>query len=278
MHPTTFLFFAFGPNLNNHTMANFSILSLKKFAPANSNFVFYTDRPEYYNFLSPIVETRLLDEKKINEWQGPHKFLWRIKIMAMLDSAQKDAGHLVYLDTDTFALSDLSSMIAKLDSGSCFMHVKEKLLSKDKAENKKLMWKQTRNKQFGGMLVDQHSAMWNAGVVAINEKNKIELITKALQSTDQMCEQNIERWLIEQFSLSLALSSSGKLEACDQWIAHYWGNKEMVIRNIQSLFSSALMQSIPLDQLISSTDFSSWRKPIINTSKKSFLDKWLKKI
>lgn len=278
MQPTTFLFFAFGPNLNNHTMANFSILSLKKFAPANSRFVFYTDRAEYYRYLSPIVETRLLDEKKINEWQGKHKFLWRIKIMAMLDSAQKDPGHLVYLDTDTFAMSDLTPMMSKLENGNCFMHIKEKLLSRDKAENKKLMWKQTKNKIFGGMIVNQHSAMWNAGVVGINEKNKIALLTKALLSTDEMCEQNIERWLIEQFSLSQALSSSEKLEACDQWINHYWGNKEMVIRNIQSLFSSALMQSIPLDQLISNTDFSSWRNQIINTPKKSFLEKWLKKI
>lgn len=275
MQPTTFLFFAFGPNVNNHALAAFSILTLKKYAPANSHYVMYTDRPDFYKYLSLIMETRLLDEKTLKDWHGPYNFVWRVKIMAMLDSAQRDVGHLVYLDTDTFALQSLVPMIEKLENGSCMMHEKESLLSEDKAKNKMLMWKQTQNKKFGGMIINAQTAMWNAGVIALNSKIKIELLTKALKSTDEMCEQKVERWLIEQLSVSLALASSDKLIPADSWIAHYWGNKDGMLRNIQIFLSQQLLQSIDPVAAASLINISEWKTHLIRPTKKSFLKKWL---
>jgi hypothetical protein len=273
MQPTTFLYLAFGKNTTNHTMSYFSFLTLKKLAPANSRFVIYTDTPEYYQALSPAMETRILSESQLNEWQGKHKFLWRIKIMAMLDSAQKDSGHLIYLDTDTFALENITPMIQKLETGTCFMHVCESLLSEDKAKNKILMWNQTKNKIFGGMLVNTQSAMWNAGVVAINAESKISLLTKALQSTDEMCEQKVEPWLIEQFSLSQALASTNKIEACDKWIAHYWGYKKEFIQKIDTLLSQAYQKKLSFDEIEKQIDLSVWKKIMMPTPKKTFLQK-----
>lgn len=276
LEPTVFLFFAFGANLTNHSMAYFSILTLKKFAPANSKYVMYTDRPDFYKYLSPIVETRLLDEKTLKDWHGPHNFVWRVKIMAMLDSAQKDRGHLVYLDTDTFALESLTPMIEKLQNGANMMHESESLLSEDRAKNKMLMWKQTQNKTFGGMTITSQTAMWNAGVVALNAKDKLELLNKALQSTDEMCEQKVERWLIEQLSISLSLASSKTLIPAAPWMAHYWGNKDGMLRNIQIFLTQLLQQSInPLDAL-NLINISEWKTHLIRPTKKSFLKKWLR--
>lgn len=274
---TTFLFFSFGDNLNNHSMINFSLLSLKKYAPANSRFLVYTDKPEYYKYLSPIIELRPLDKKRIEDWRGPHDFMWRIKIMAMLDSAQSDPGHLVYLDGDTFAKADLAPMIEELDRGTCFMHLKESLLSQDKAEHKCLMWKQTKNKEFGGMIVKEDSAMWNAGIVALDEKSKVELLQKSLSSTDGMCEADVTKWLIEQFSLSQALASTGKLKPADQWFAHYWGNKEELILAINNFFTKALNQMLTIDDAIASIDICAWKKLLEPRAKKSFLQKIFKK-
>lgn len=271
MSSITFLYLAFGDNFNNHSMANFSLLTFKKFAPANSRFVIYTDRPEYYQYSSTFVEIRLMTKKTMEDWQGQFNFVWRIKIMAMLDSAEKDLGHLVYVDTDTFALQDFSSMIEKLDQEKCFMHVRESLLSEDKALMKKRMWQQAQYKNFGGMIVDKTSAMWNAGVVGLDSKNKIELLTKALLSTDEMCEQNIEKWLIEQFSLSQALSSTGKLEATDKWIAHYWGNKEEMTQNIHLFFSKIFQEARPQNEILSLIEIDFWKKFLLPKKKISFL-------
>lgn len=270
---TTFLFCSFSDNLNNHSMINFSILSLKKYAPANSRFLVYTVTPENYKYLSSMIEIRPLDEKKIEDWRGPHDFMWRIKIMAMLDSAQNDPGHLVYLDGDTFAKADLSSMIEELDKGICFMHVKESLLSQDKDDNKCLMWKQIKNKEFGGMVAKEDSAMWNAGVVALDEKSKVELLQKSLRSTDGMCEADVTKWLIEQFSMSQALASTGKLKPADQWFAHYWGNKEELILAIKTFFTKTLMQMLSIDEAIASIDICSWKKLLEEKPKKTFFQK-----
>jgi hypothetical protein len=278
MQPTTFLFLAFGSNANNHAMGTFSILSLKKFAPANSRFVIYTDKPDCYKYLSSIAETRLLDEKKLIEWQGKHNFVWRIKLMAMLDSAYKDAGHLVYMDTDTFAMGNLDTMIEKLESGSCFMHVRESLLCEDKAANKRLMWKQTKDNIFGGMAVNDTTAMWNAGVVGVDQYSKIELINKALMSTDQMCEKNVERWLIEQLSLSQALSSTRKLEAADEWIAHYWGNKEDLTKNIHLFLSNLLQRMQSIDQAVALIDVKHWKTFLVPKTEKPFFQKWFHQV
>ncbi|MEA9356607.1 hypothetical protein SHI21_10345 [Bacteriovorax sp. PP10] len=258
-------------------MTNFSLLSLRKYAPANSRFLIYTDKPEYYNFLSSIVELRPLGKERMQDWKGPHDFLWRIKIMAMLDSAQNDPGHLVYLDGDTFAKADLAPMVEELDKGTCFMHVKESLLSEDKAKHKCLMWKQTKNKEFGGMLVQKESAMWNAGIVALDEKSKIELLQKALQSTDGMCEADVTKWLIEQFSLSQALASTGKLKPADQWFAHYWGNKEELLQAINNFFTKTLKQMHSIDEAIASIDINAWKKLLESKPKKTFFQKLLRK-
>lgn len=277
MQPTTFLYFAFGDNLNNHTMSTFSMLTIKKLAPANSRFVVYTDKPEYYKYLAPIVELRPLDKKRIQDWKGPHDFVWRIKIMAMLDSAQSDPGHLVYLDGDTFAKTDLTSMIEELDKGTCFMHVKESLLSEDKAKHKCLMWKQIKNKEFAGMVAKEDSAMWNAGIVALDEKSKVELLQRALRSTDEMCEADVTRWLIEQFSISQALSSTGKLKPADQWFAHYWGNKEELLQAINIFFTRTLKQMHSIDEAVASIDISAWKKLLEPKPKKTFFQKLFRK-
>ncbi|MBY0414161.1 MAG: hypothetical protein K2Q18_08345 [Bdellovibrionales bacterium] len=278
MKPVTFLYFAFGDNLNSHTLANFSMLSLKKFAPDNSRIVIYTDKPNYYTFLSPIVEARMMEPSLIKEWQGKYNFVWRIKIMALLDSAKKDPGHLMYVDADTFALKNLDSMIEKLEKNYCFMHLKESLLSEDKAKNKVLMWQQTHNKTFGGMLVDKNSAMWNAGIVAFSEQEKIMLLERALKSTDEMCEQKVEQWLIEQFSLSQSLAYTNKLLQCDEWFAHYWGFKEKVLRNIQHFLSTILQQGLSINDAVKLIDIQSWNNLLIADPKKTFLKKWFKVI
>lgn len=277
MTPITFVFLAFGNNIKNHAMANFSMLSLKKFAPAQSKIVIYTDKPEYYAYLSSIVETRMLDQNKINEWQGKHKFVWRIKIMALLDSAEKDPGHLLYVDADTFALKDLRSLTEKLDQDFCFMHLRESRLCEDKAENKMRMWQQTQNKTYGGVVVNKDSYMWNAGLVGFSEKSKVALLTRALASTDEMCEAKVEQWLIEQFSLSQSLAASGKLLPCDEWFAHYWAFKEKLFQAINTFLSQCLQQNFSIENSAMAINVREWEGLLVSPPKKSWWHKLLSK-
>jgi lipopolysaccharide biosynthesis glycosyltransferase len=258
-------------------MTNFSILTVKKFCPPNCRFVVYTDKPDHYKFLSSFVETRKLDEKTLSDWQGKQSFVWRIKLMAMLDSAEKDTGHLIYMDSDTFALGTLSSMIERLDEGSCLMYTKEGTLAEIKVPSRRNLWKQTKDRIFGDMTVNDTSTIWNAGVVGINEFFRMELITKALASTDSMCEQEIERNHIEQLSLSQALSSTRKLESADSWIMHYYTEKEDLTRNIHLFLSNVLLRMHSIEKAISLIEINHWRAFLVKTENKSF-QRWFNEI
>jgi hypothetical protein len=276
MNLPTFIYLSFGKNLNNHTQAIFSILTVRKFAPQNSRFVVYTDQEKYYNWVKDFVEIRLISKETFTLWEGEYRFVWRIKLMAMLDSATKDLGHLVYLDVDTFVFAPLSPMMEALDKGMSFMHLPENTLSSDKAKYKKTMWLQTRGKTFGSLQIDENSMMWNAGVVALSSENKSRLLNQALICNDQMCAANVSRQLIEQFSLSLALHNSGKMDKASKWIGHYWGNKEEWNHNIHYYFSGLLQSDISIHEAIELLDISIWKQLPISRSKQS-LNKHLSK-
>lgn len=278
MQPTTFLFLVFGSNTNNHYMTNFSILTLKKFAPANSKFIVYTDKPDHYKYLSPIVVARTLDEKTLIEWQGKHSYVWRLKVMAMLDSSEKDKGHIVYMDSDTFAQEPLAPMLERLDEGNCLMYSREGVFAEIKTPAKRLLWKQTKDRIFGGMAVNDTSTFWSGAVVAINEHFKFELLSKALFSIDQMCEQEIERNLIEQLSLSQSLSTTRKLDIASPWIAHYVNDKEDVLKNIQLFLSNTITRMHPIEKAVSLIEINHW-KMFLNAKpeRKPFL-RWFNEI
>ena len=239
-------------------MGSFSILSILKFCPPNSQIILYTDKPELYSLFKEKIVFRELNEEILKDWRGSYDFMWRIKIKALLDSANKDPGHLIYLDMDTFAQKDLHSLIAQLDQGRFFMHLRESLLSQDKAKNKQLMWSQVKNKTFAGILVDKNSAMWNAGLVALPERDKVKILEKTLSCNDEMCAQNVERWLIEQFSLSLALAETKKLNEGAEWFIHYWYGKEAMITEINKFLAAQFVQNSNIPQSINQINPQDW--------------------
>ncbi len=272
MHNVNFLFLTFGPNLKNHSQAVLSILSILK-ATDNSNrtikILVYTDEPQFYNVLKDCVEIRFTPKEKLNEWEGEVKFFWRVKIMAMLDSSMKDSGHLFYLDSDTFVFNDLNILFEKLDQNFCMMHLRENELSTDKASDKALMWNQIKYKNYSGITINEKSAMWNAGVVALSHEEKMKYLNLALSINDEMCNQGVTRRLIEQFSLSVALESSSKLIDAKDSIAHYWGNKDEWNDKIAYYFSFLFQSNLPIIELLKSFNKDEWLKLPIIRSKKS---------
>lgn len=278
MNSINYIYLTFGDNLNNHSQAVCSILSIKKLSMEFSHkFIVYTDQPRFYNCIDGLldqVEIRHVSARELEEWQGEYKFFWRVKIIAMLDSAKKDKGHLVYLDSDTFACKKLNGLLEALNQGHALMHLPENELSIDQAPDKKLMWQQTCNKKFGGMLVDEKSMMWNAGVVAIPDEKKEIFLNRALKSNDEMCAQNVTRRLIEQFSLSLSLNAEEKKMKASEWILHYWGNKDEWNTEIAKLFARFFQLNLNKKTMLEEIDIEYFLKiPIIKHQRS-----WNKKI
>ena len=277
MNTITYVLISFGKNLDFHSQANFCFLTLKKYASSNSKFVIYTDHPEYYQWVNSFVEIRNIDKNKIQEWIGKYDYFYRAKLMVLLDVANKDEGHLVYLDSDTIAMQSLDEITMKLDEGYSLMHLKENLLSQDKARDKNDMWEKIKNKKYQNILINTNTSMWNSGVIAIPHKDKLRLLSKALLVNDQLCEENIECRVKEQFAIGIVLESEHKLIEADKWIIHYWGNKEEWNREINLFFSKMNQCRLESLDVVNVIQISDWIKLPINRAKNSFgkkLQRW----
>lgn len=273
---TTVMLLTFGDNLNYHSQANFCLLTALKFLPKETQFAIYTDRPDYYHWAQSWVDIRHTPKEKLTEWEGEHKFFWRVKIMAMLDAAKKDLNNLIYVDTDTIFTGPAESLIQGFSEDKSFMHLKENTLSSDKAEDKALMWNQVKNRSYSNILINEQTYMWNAGVVGLSEKNKLEQLEKALKINDEMLKENVTRRLIEQFSLSLALDSKNKLSEAKNCVLHYWGNKEEWSQKINNFFSKSFQFNWKLEEMVEKININEWKVIPISRSRRGWNRRLLK--
>lgn len=280
MVATTYVLISFGDNLDFHSQANFCFLTLKKFATNNSRFVIYTDHPEFYQWVSSFVEIRTIQKNQIQEWIGKYNYFYRVKLKVLLDACEKYEGHLIYLDSDTIASKDLSEMNSKLDEGFSLMHLKENLLCEDTASDKKDMWNKIKNRSYVDILINKQTAMWNSGVIALPEKDKFTLLSKALVINDQLCEEGVECRVKEQFAIGIVLEHTHKLIEAQKWIIHYWGNKEEWNLRINIFFSKKNQYGLSAEDTVQRINILEWGSLPINRMKTSLgkkLARWAHK-
>jgi len=219
------LYLTFGPQIEIHYQANFSILSFLKDSQQIDSITVMTDAPAFYRRLVPHVRLIVLDDKVLTDWRGPHDFLWRIKLRAIgLLVEQLGEKPIVYLDSDTFLFGSAAEFKDVLRTNA-LMHENEGTLPSLKTKTERRMWQQIQSKSFGGVTISSKHCMWNAGVVAIPGNRNAQTVALALTLCDAMCKEVVRRRLVEQLALSVALDEAYSLVAAQNWVAHYWGNK-----------------------------------------------------
>lgn len=217
------LYVVFGDNLSYHLEAYLSIRSFQKQLTANDRIFVLTTKPEYYRHAH--VEILPITEQQILDWQGPHHFFFRIKILAM-DYLQKlyPREHLLYLDSDTFLYGSLEIIRKRLNEGKGLMHIHEGHPSKMSGGSLK-MWNIVKGHTYGEITLSKKHDMWNAGVTAIPACKAEKTIAASLTICDGMLNDGANTFILEQYSSSVSLAENTILaEAADQ-IGHYWGNK-----------------------------------------------------
>jgi hypothetical protein len=251
--PVEFIFLAFGEKTQYHSQLVYSMTSIAAHMPTDRdyNFTIVTDRAEFYQWLGDRFNVVGVDSNKLQHWRGDVDFFWRIKIKAILSIAEsKPECHCVYLDTDTIADKSLDKMMEELDSGNNLMHIREFDFHAPLGRTGKKMQSHGIGKSYGEFDMTLDSAMWNAGVVAVSKlRDPSKVLSSALVACDAMCKDGMERRLVEQFSLSLALQSTSICEA-KHWIRHYWGNKPQWDALISSFFAKVLLQGQNFEQAV----------------------------
>lgn len=246
------LYLVFGPNVNNHFQATFSILTfLRQGGGLLAGITVLTDAPAYYQHLAGHVTVVPLAEQTLTEWKGEFNFFWRVKIKALEYLAQQQPNTpLVYLDSDTFLYGSLPEFGAALARGEAFMHEPEGALAARTSKTERRMWQQTRQRTFGGVLITEQHLMWNAGVVGIPAQGASQTIALALRLCDDLCRAQVTPRLIEQFALSVALAERAPLRPARPYVGHYWSTKDQWSEAIAGfLIESHLQRRSVADEL-----------------------------
>lgn len=248
------LYLVFGNNLEHYQQIYFSIYTALKNKTAEDTIIVIAENPDYFTALKDQIEVIEINQQIIREWEGEHQFFWRVKIKALeLVAAKYPSKHIMYLDGDTFIFKKLEVIKQALDQGQNFMHLNEGKLSVLKTKTERTMWRQMKGKKFAGLVIDDATCMWNAGLIAIS-KEHLGAINLALQLTDEMCAAGVTRRLIEQFSFGVATNHYVPLQAADEWVGHYWGNKPQWNEVISTFLKQCYMKNLSLEQCLEELD------------------------
>lgn len=282
------LYIVFGNNQQHHTQAYFSICTFLGQMTTNDRIYMLTDAPQFYQRLGDRIKVIETSQSLLTEWSGEHDFFWRIKIKAIEHICLLHPEEaVVYLDTDTFLYEQLSSL--KIALQKPIMHLNEGQLSALKSKTERKMWSEVGAKSFGGMTITPHHCMWNAGVVGLPAQS-LDTVRLALAICDDMLAAGVTRRLIEQFSLAVALSQKGEVQAAESFIAHFWAAKEEWNKLIQDFTLRSFLEgstveqdivtiskldftTVPISQRIPNTQirFKKWIEKRFPTEKKQYL-------
>ncbi len=244
------VYLVFGDKIDHYQQVYFSIYTAMARKSSDDRILVVAENPDLFNSIGDRIEIIPIDRKKITEWEGEHKFFWRVKIKALEHVAEKYPDEdLLYLDGDTFFYEYADELRAKLQSGQNFMHLEEGKLAKLKSKTERKMWQQMQGKTYSGIKIDENSAMWNAGMIAISHKN-FACLKLTLDLNDAMCADGVTRRLIEQFAFSLGLNEHSGLKPADHVVGHYWGNKNQWNTLISNFLKVAFMKHYSLEKII----------------------------
>ena len=274
------LYLVFGDVQRNHSQAYFSICSFLGQMEDSDRVFVMTDMPKYYSRLGEKINILPLNQQDLINWQGECKFFWRAKIKAIEYVCNLNPHEeTLYLDTDTFLFSDLKELKKQLKNP--VMHLNEGKLSELKSKTEKLMWQQVSNRTFGGLQILPEHDMWNAGVIGIPAKKGQKICELALRICDDMLKENVTKRLIEQFALAISLSENGNLSPVDDFIGHYWSNKDDWNEAIQQFMLNSFLKNNTLQDdidAIATFDFSKIailkRTPNTQIRLKKLISKW----
>jgi hypothetical protein len=252
---------SFGDREEWYTQAHLAILTALARMPPPCEVVVTTDRPDWYRWFGDRIQRVLVTPEQVHAWSGPQRFIWRVVLQAMAQSAiRRPTANFLYLDVDTLVREPLADLIAAVENGDVFLDRNESPLHRRGGAHRGL-WNQVRGRTFRGFLIDERTEIWNSGVVALGAAN-LHLLQQALELCDAMTEAGVDNWLVEQLSQSLVLRSTGRLREARPWIDHYWGNKAGYNAGVQEQLATILVRGMDVDAAIEYVRAHPIRRPL----------------
>jgi hypothetical protein len=217
------------------------------------NVVLYTDDPAFFKPVLALFvhsEQILLTAHSIQQWRGAINFVHRVKIEMLLHFYSSHTGAVLYFDTDTYCTAPIQALFEKIENNCLLMHEYEGNLGKKNSIVLK-KWERFFNTHTvattnGAVKEPQKIAMWNAGVLGINDQHSY-LLKEVLDLTDKIYPM-FPKHTVEQFSFSYYFQQQGNLQGANHQVFHYWDLKEY--RLLLQQYFAALPANAPAQSLL----------------------------
>lgn len=210
----------------------FSILSLIETSKIKDlRVIIYTDDIDCLKkfFASyDFVHYELLTKEQMTIWKGPHNFHHRMKIEILKDCSKKYDGNILYLDGDTYFVSDIENIFKRITENQSVMHISEGNVKKSKDPLTKKIHKFLKENKISvngkEVKVSDDYAMWNAGAIGLHRKHHA-IFQDIIDYTDELFGR-YPKHIMEQHAASYYMLQTASVVPCDDILEHYWNQKD----------------------------------------------------
>ncbi|WP_205499829.1 hypothetical protein [Rufibacter psychrotolerans] len=217
--------------------------------------IIYTDNPDYFKpYLHEFnVAYVYVPQAEIEESTKKSGLIYRFKISVVEKTFEAyPQDDVLYIDTDTFFISNPKSLLGQLVPGQSFMHLREysfeemihvyrwlSTSSLDAQQFPRDFVKLIEGKTFRiGEKQEQfhrHQHVWNAGVIGMPNCMK-RYIPDIFALSDEFYLKT--QWRIsEQLAFTVVLNATSTLSESGDFINHYWHYKDRVDPRLNALFT-----------------------------------------
>jgi hypothetical protein len=226
----------------DYRMAIFAVLSFWAWFSGKKSDVrtfIFTDNPEYfYPSLSDLdIKYELLSPSKLDSMMGGMDYIHRRKIGVINEVFDRyPSDDLIFLDSDTFFMSDALPWFQIFAPGNSFMHSAEYTFEEavkrystfNQAQYPEAFIRLIENRAFlinkAETYFHRKQVSWNSGVLGLT-KEIASLLPDVFSLTDEFYRATL--WnTSEQIAFSLALQTKTKVLPCEQYVFHYWGQRQ----------------------------------------------------
>lgn len=223
-------------SVHEYKRAVFSIISFYAYSSKpkeQTEVVLFTDRPDFFEpFLKELpIKYVHLTHAKIKEMRGSIDFVHRVKIAAIEEAFSLTEGNILYIDSDTFFISDPVQWMDQLSAVNAFMHENEypfKVMKEFKLPAGKtfhIFYDFVTSRSFflhdgSELRISPSQISWNAGVILLHREHQ-SFLKDVYKLTDDFYP-DTKNHGCEQYAFSIILDRNTHLSSCKEMIYHYW--------------------------------------------------------
>ncbi|RQO69619.1 hypothetical protein DBR43_16230 [Pedobacter sp. KBW06] len=232
--------------ISEYQRAIFSILSFYSWSDEADlkkvRTIVYTDDPSFFRkHLSHIeIEYVMLTNELLMEMLGDSDYIHRRKVGVIdLTFKKYPAGHLLFIDSDTFFIGNPAKILNGFSTGTSFMHKREynfeeglqffSAFNQGKYPKAFINYISDRDFVVNGKTerFSKHDYSWNSGVLGLNAAFSA-CIPDVFKLTDEFYV-NSQWFISEQLAFALVLQKTTAIVPTEELVLHYWGKRQKVL-------------------------------------------------